>query len=78
MMPDADKLNELLGKFVNDLGAALHAGMVVIGDKLGLYKALARPAHSVSGSRRCRAPSGSSAPEATSPTSAAATARPRS
>src|SRR5262249_57885262 len=31
-----------VGKFVNDLGAALHAGMVVIGDKLGLYKALAR------------------------------------
>jgi 2-polyprenyl-3-methyl-5-hydroxy-6-metoxy-1,4-benzoquinol methylase len=42
MMPDADKLNVFLSKFVNDLGAALHAGMVVIGDKLGLYKALAR------------------------------------
>ena len=42
MMPDPDKLNEFLSKFVNDLGAALHAGMVVIGDELGLYKALAR------------------------------------
>jgi SAM-dependent methyltransferase len=42
MMPDADKLNDFLSKFVNDLGAALHAGMVVIGDKLGLYKALVR------------------------------------
>lgn len=41
MTPDADKLNHFLGKFVTDLGAALHAGMVVIGDKLGLYKALA-------------------------------------
>jgi 2-polyprenyl-3-methyl-5-hydroxy-6-metoxy-1,4-benzoquinol methylase len=41
MMHDADKLNEFLGKFVSDLGAALHAGMVVVGDKLGLYKALA-------------------------------------
>lgn len=38
MTPDADKLNEFLSKFVNDLGAALHAGMVVIGYKLGLYK----------------------------------------
>lgn len=36
MTPDADKLNAFLGKFVNDLGAALHAGMVVVGDKLGL------------------------------------------
>ncbi|HET7543855.1 MAG TPA: class I SAM-dependent methyltransferase [Polyangiaceae bacterium] len=41
MMPDTDKLNEFLSKFVNDLGGALHAGMVVIGDKLGLYRALA-------------------------------------
>jgi len=40
ILPDTDKLNEFLGKFVNDLGAALHAGMVVIGDKLGLYRAL--------------------------------------
>lgn len=30
-----------LGRFVGDLGAAVHAGMVVIGEKLGLYKALA-------------------------------------
>lgn len=41
MMPDTDKLNVFLNKFVTDLGATLHAGMVVIGDKLGLYKALA-------------------------------------
>ncbi|HYQ42025.1 MAG TPA: class I SAM-dependent methyltransferase [Polyangiaceae bacterium] len=40
MMPDTDKLNEFMAKFVNDLGAALHAGMVVIGDELGLYKGL--------------------------------------
>jgi SAM-dependent methyltransferase len=38
---DADKLNSFLGRFVGDLGAAVHAGMVVIGDRLGLYKALA-------------------------------------
>jgi len=35
------KLDAFLGKFVGDLGAAFHAGMVVIGDELGLYKALA-------------------------------------
>jgi SAM-dependent methyltransferase len=35
-----DKLNAFIGHFVTDLGAAVHAGMVVIGEKLGLYKAL--------------------------------------
>ncbi|HXO36180.1 MAG TPA: hypothetical protein VN901_27885 [Candidatus Acidoferrales bacterium] len=38
---DTKKLEQFLGQFVNDLGATLHAGMVVIGDRLGLYKALA-------------------------------------
>lgn len=38
---DMDKLHAFVGQFVNDLGAAGHAGMVVIGEKLGLYKALA-------------------------------------
>ena len=41
MAIDQDKLNEFLGKFVADFGATFNAGMVVIGDKLGLYKALA-------------------------------------
>src|ERR1700682_5049369 len=36
-----DKLNAFMGNFVGDLGATVHAGMVVIGEKLGLYKALA-------------------------------------
>ena len=36
-----DKLNAFVGQFVSDLGASVHAGMVVIGEKLGLYKALA-------------------------------------
>lgn len=40
MAPNTDKLNEFLGRFVNDLGATFHAGMVLIGEKLGLYKAL--------------------------------------
>lgn len=41
MAVDNEKLNAFLGRFVSDLGAAVHAGMVVIGEKLGLYKALA-------------------------------------
>jgi SAM-dependent methyltransferase len=38
---DTNRLNEFIGRFVTDLGAAVHTGMVVIGEKLGLYKALA-------------------------------------
>lgn len=38
--PNPDKLNAFIGQFVTDLGASVHAGMVVIGEKLGLYKAL--------------------------------------
>jgi len=38
-----DRLNDLLGKFVGDLGATMHAGSIVIGEKLGLYKAMATP-----------------------------------
>ena len=44
MSIDMDKLNAFMGRFVGDLGAAVHAGMVVIGDRLGLYKALATEA----------------------------------
>jgi SAM-dependent methyltransferase len=36
-----NRLNAFISQFVTDLGAAVHAGMVVIGAKLGLYKALA-------------------------------------
>jgi len=39
---DMNKLNAFIGQFVTDLGAAVHSGMVVIGEKLGLYKALAQ------------------------------------
>jgi SAM-dependent methyltransferase len=41
---DMNTLNAFIGQFVTDLGAAVHAGMVVIGEKLGLYKALAEGA----------------------------------
>jgi SAM-dependent methyltransferase len=40
MAIDPDKLNELVGKAVGDLGATLSAALVVLGDKLGLYKAM--------------------------------------
>lgn len=41
MTLDQDKLNEFLGKAVADIGAAWSANMVLLGDKLGLYKAMA-------------------------------------
>jgi SAM-dependent methyltransferase len=34
------KLNEFMGKFVGDLGAAMHAPLVLLGAELGLYKAM--------------------------------------
>ena len=39
---DQAKLEAFLAKAVNDMGAALHAALIVIGDKLGLYKEMAR------------------------------------
>jgi SAM-dependent methyltransferase len=41
MAIDQDKLNQFLNKFVGDLGATASAGNVVIGHRLGLYRALA-------------------------------------
>jgi 2-polyprenyl-3-methyl-5-hydroxy-6-metoxy-1,4-benzoquinol methylase len=38
---DEAKLEQFMGQFVGDLGAALTAPLVTIGDKLGLYKAMA-------------------------------------
>jgi SAM-dependent methyltransferase len=37
---DQSKLDEFMGRFVGDLGASLSAALVVIGDKLGLYRAM--------------------------------------
>src|SRR5215469_17524152 len=36
-----DALDQLLGQMVNDLGAAVNGALVVLGDELGIYKALA-------------------------------------
>ena len=41
MAIDQGKLDQLLGSFLTDFGATLHAGMVVIGEELGLYKSMA-------------------------------------
>ncbi len=38
---DQAKLDQFMGQFVSDLGAALSAALVVIGDRLGLYRAMA-------------------------------------
>jgi SAM-dependent methyltransferase len=41
MAIDEAKLNDFMGNFVRDMGAVAHAATVVVGDQLGLYKALA-------------------------------------
>jgi hypothetical protein len=41
MALDQEKLNHFLQKALNDLGATFHANLIIIGDKLGLYKAMA-------------------------------------
>ncbi len=41
MALDQDKLDEFLGRFVGDLGATMAAGSIVVGHRLGLYRALA-------------------------------------
>jgi 2-polyprenyl-3-methyl-5-hydroxy-6-metoxy-1,4-benzoquinol methylase len=38
---DEQKLNEFMGKIVGDLGATMTSALLVLGDKLGLYKAMA-------------------------------------
>ena len=42
MAINEEKLHQFLGSCVNDFGATMHAGLVVIGESLGLYKSLAQ------------------------------------
>lgn len=42
MAVDTERLNTFLGKAVGDIGAAMSANMVLLGDKLGLYKAMTK------------------------------------
>jgi SAM-dependent methyltransferase len=39
--PDPEKLNGFIGKLVGDLGASVSAALIVLGDRLGIYKAMA-------------------------------------
>lgn len=39
--PDETKLNEFMNRAVGDMGAAINASLIAIGDRLGLYKAMA-------------------------------------
>jgi SAM-dependent methyltransferase len=39
--PNPEKLNALVGKLLGDLGASLTGALIVLGDNLGLYKAMA-------------------------------------
>jgi hypothetical protein len=36
-----DRLNSFMGKMVSEVGSAMNASLMLVGDKLGLYKALA-------------------------------------
>jgi SAM-dependent methyltransferase len=38
---DESKLNKFMDQVVGDMGAAIHATLILIGDKLGLYRAMA-------------------------------------
>lgn len=42
MAVDEEKLHAFLGKAVGDIGAGVSANMVLLGDQLGLYKAMAK------------------------------------
>ena len=42
MNVNMDRLNEFVGKMVGDIGAAANTALIRTGDRLGLYKALAR------------------------------------
>src|SRR5579872_975430 len=44
MAVNEQKLGEFMNRFVGDFGAVLHAPLIVLGDKLGLYRELAKGA----------------------------------
>src|SRR5438093_280030 len=51
---DEAKVHELLGRVVGDLGGILTTSMVFIGDRLGLYKAIAEAGSVTSGELAAR------------------------
>ena len=48
MAVDTEKLNALVGKFLNDMGASITGPSILLGEQLGLYKALAENGPSTS------------------------------
>src|ERR1700688_4850286 len=40
MGADPERLNNFLGRMLGDMGATLSASLIVVGDRLGLYKAM--------------------------------------
>ncbi|MFN2453057.1 MAG: class I SAM-dependent methyltransferase [Pyrinomonadaceae bacterium] len=48
MAINEEKLNKFLGNCITDFGATMHAGLVVIGESLGLYKAMAQAGKAIS------------------------------
>jgi len=62
MAVNPDKLNAFMGKAVGDIGAAMSANMVLLGDKLGLYKAMANagPVRRLNSQRQQKRPNGTS------------------
>src|ERR1043165_1150408 len=40
MTIDENKLNQFMGKIVGDLGSTMSGALLVLGDRLGLYKAM--------------------------------------
>ena len=55
MASDGDRLQEFMGKMAGDMGAAMSASLVVLGDRLGLYKALAEAGPSTSAALAAKA-----------------------
>jgi 2-polyprenyl-3-methyl-5-hydroxy-6-metoxy-1,4-benzoquinol methylase len=47
MAINEEKLNQFLGTCITDFGATMHAGLVVIGESLGLYKAMTQAGKSL-------------------------------
>lgn len=45
MAVDPDKLNAFMGKAAGDIRSALKANKMLLGDKLGLYKAMVKAGH---------------------------------
>lgn len=41
MQVNEDRLNQFMGKVVGEMGAAMNAALVIVGEQLGLYKAMA-------------------------------------